>query len=73
MGNPVSLVTRLPLARTISQTSRASEERRLWTQSPAMALDGFLVVFFYQMVVVHDGRLSSFSGTFGSSQSPLVL
>jgi hypothetical protein len=35
--------------------------------------DGFLVVFFYQMVVVHDGRLSSFSGTFGSSQSPLVL
>jgi hypothetical protein len=35
--------------------------------------DGFLVVFFYQMVVVHDGRLSSLSGTFGSSQSPLVL
>src|SRR5215203_2513458 len=27
--------------------------------------DGFLVVFFYNMVVVHDGCLSSVSETFG--------
>ena len=27
--------------------------------------DGFLVVFFYNMVVVHDGYLSSVSETFG--------
>jgi hypothetical protein len=35
---------------------------------------GFLIVFFYQMVVVHDGCLSSVSGNFGGrfSQSRIA-
>jgi hypothetical protein len=37
---------------------------------------GFLIIFFYHMVVVHDERLSSVSGTSvddSLSQSPLAL